>query len=297
MSGEVAALSTAFLFSITSIFFTLAGRRYGAIMVMQGTLLVGVFCVMGLHLLFEGQLLPVGAESWRWIILSVSGVVGLIGSAVSVIQAFVLIGPRITNLITALTPAMGAFLAWLFLGESIGLQTLLGMSLTISGVFWVISDHSGHPDDMAPAVFKKGLGFAFLAAVAQATAFVLSRQGMTDDFPAISGSLMRIIAAVSVLWGLALLRGKIIDNARTYVTYPVSMGHIGIAALVGPVSGMTMVMLALQRSPVGIVSTLSNLTPIIMLPIGYFVFHETITRRAIIGTMVAVVGTSVLFLG
>ena len=54
--------------------------------------------------------------------------------------------------------------------------------------------------------------------------------------------------------------------------------------------------MALQRTPVGIASTLVNLTPIFLIPISYAVFGERITRRAVVGTLIAVSGTALLFL-
>jgi drug/metabolite transporter (DMT)-like permease len=45
-----------------------------------------------------------------------------------------------------------------------------------------------------------------------------------------------------------------------------------------------------------IVSTLMRLTPIFLLPIVYFVFKENVTQRAVVGTVIALVGVSVLMI-
>jgi drug/metabolite transporter (DMT)-like permease len=54
--------------------------------------------------------------------------------------------------------------------------------------------------------------------------------------------------------------------------------------------------LAIQNTEIGIASTLMSLQPIILIPIGYYFFKETITMRAIIGTLVTLVGVAVIFL-
>ena len=73
------------------------------------------------------------------------------------------------------------------------------------------------------------------------------------------------------------------------------MLYIVIAAISGPVIGASLMLLSLQFTSVGVSSTLTNTTPIILIPIGYFVFKEKITVRAIFGTMIAIAGIAVLF--
>jgi drug/metabolite transporter (DMT)-like permease len=70
---------------------------------------------------------------------------------------------------------------------------------------------------------------------------------------------------------------------------------LALAGFLGPTFGVFLVLVALETAPVGIVSALSNLKPIILVPIGFFFFHEHISRRAILGTLVAVVGTIMIF--
>ena len=38
------------------------------------------------------------------------------------------------------------------------------------------------------------------------------------------------------------------------------------------------------------------LTPVILLPISYFIFHEKVGWQAIFGTIVAIAGVAILFL-
>jgi len=43
-------------------------------------------------------------------------------------------------------------------------------------------------------------------------------------------------------------------------------------------------------------SMLMALTPVILLPISYFVFHEKVGWQAIVGTVLAIAGVAILFL-
>jgi drug/metabolite transporter (DMT)-like permease len=55
-------------------------------------------------------------------------------------------------------------------------------------------------------------------------------------------------------------------------------------------------LIAVQNAPVGIASTLTSLTPIMLIPLSRIVFKEAITWRAVGGTLLAVAGTAILFL-
>jgi drug/metabolite transporter (DMT)-like permease len=67
-------------------------------------------------------------------------------------------------------------------------------------------------------------------------------------------------------------------------------------SLTGPFIGIWLSMIAVQRAHVGIASTLMGLSPIIMIPMTHWVFHEKISPRSIMGTVVALVGAAMIFL-
>jgi drug/metabolite transporter (DMT)-like permease len=64
---------------------------------------------------------------------------------------------------------------------------------------------------------------------------------------------------------------------------------------VGPFLGVWLSLIAIQRTEVGVASTLMGLSPIFLLPIGYLVFSERFGWRAVSGTMIAMVGVWLLF--
>jgi drug/metabolite transporter (DMT)-like permease len=55
-------------------------------------------------------------------------------------------------------------------------------------------------------------------------------------------------------------------------------------------------MIAIQNTLVGIASTLMALSPVILLPLSRWFFHENISWRAIAGTFICMAGTAALFL-
>lgn len=275
--------------------FTLAGRKFTPILVMRSSMPIGFVLIMLLHWLTTGQVLPVDAgERWFW--LGLSGVIGFWLASVAIVNAFMLIGPRLTLLIAASAPILSSLLAWVFLGEVLETRALLGITLTIGGIIWVVTDSGQSVSDIPPEKFRLGVMFAIAGASGQALGFVLSKQGLEGDFNPLSGSLIRVSVATGVLWFIAVFRGKVLESFSILRDNPQALRHLSIGAVAGPVIGAYLVLVALDNVPVGVASTLSNLMPIFLIPVGYVVFKERITRRAIVGTLIAVSGTAILFL-
>jgi len=298
-TGELAALATAFCWSFTSIFFTLSGRMVGSPVVNRTRLLLAVVMVSLMHWVLEGQLLPLDAEPSRWGWMGLSGVVGFVIGDAFLFQAFVMIGPRLSMLLMALNPVMGVVLAWALLSEELAVIELAGIFLTIGGVAWVLAErHQGTSSlpDVSPRYYLVGVLFGLGGALGQASGLILSKQGLEGDFSALSGNLMRLIASTSLIWLLAIAAGKARSNFQALQARPRAIRLLIGGAIAGPFIGVWLSLIAVQHAPVGIASTLMSLTPVILLPLGRVFFNEAISQRAIGGTLLAMLGTAILFL-
>jgi len=301
LTGEFAALGTALFFAFGSTLFTLSGRMIGSPLVNRGRLFVAIFFVVALHWLSFGEPFPLGAGTEPWFWLGLSGFVGLAMGDAFLFQAFVMIGPRLSMLVMALAPVLSVIMAWLFLGENLKPQDLLGISLTVVGIAWVVSERNAIKPSASVQVTSRreyiiGLIFAFGGAMGQAGGLILSKVGLANDFPALSGNLIRLTVAVIAVWALTAFRGQIVSSFKTMRANPRPTLFLSIGAVTGPVLGVWLSLIAVQRAPVGIASTLMALTPIFLLPISRIVFKEKISRPAIIGTLIAFAGTALLFL-
>ncbi len=296
--GELAALGTSICFSFSSILFTFAGRDVGAPLTNRTRLFAALCFVIGLHWLSFGQPLPLGAAPQNWVWLALSGLVGYGFGDACLFQAFVMVGPRLSMLVMAFAPALSVILAWLILGEALALQDLLIITVIIGGIAWVVAER---PKSAVAASGDTrhhliGLLFALGGAVGQAGGYVLSKIGLANDFPPLSGTLIRLAAAALAIWLITSARGGFPASLRTLRAHPRALRRITAAALIGPVTGVWLSLVAVQRSPVGIASTLSSLAPIFLLPISYVVFKERISRRAVAGTLVVIAASALLFL-
>ena len=65
----------------------------------------------------------------------------------------------------------------------------------------------------------------------------------------------------------------------------------------GPFVGVGFSLMAVQYTAAGIASTLMAMTPIIILLPSYWLFHEKITWKAVLGAFISVIGVSLFFFG
>ena len=142
----------------------------------------------------------------------------------------------------------------------------------------------------------QGVLFGLGAATGQAVGFVLSKQGLTDNFSPIAGNSIRMLAAFIVLWALASFQGKTGETIDSMRAKPKVFGWLTMAAFTGPVLGATLSLFALQHTQIGIASTLIALPPVFLLPISWLVFKEKFDWGAVLGTLVVIGGVALLFL-
>ena len=297
--GHIAALATSFAWTFTSIFFTLAARRVGSVVVNRTRLLLALFFVMGMHFILRGEVFPQDVEPFRWRWLLLSGVIGFAIGDGFLFQAFIMIGPRLSMLMMALAPVLAALMGWVFLGEDLKLIELAGIGLAVSGIGLVVSsrrDNGGKNQKDDNRQYRLGLAAGFMAAAAQASGFMFSKLGLAGDYPPLSGNVIRLLAGVVSIWLLTIVQRQVRANFAAFQGKPKAILYISIGAFFGPVFGVWLSLIAVQRAPLGIASTLTSLSPILLIPVGYFFFKERIDWRAIAGTLVAIGGIVLLFL-
>lgn len=292
-TGQVAALATAFCWSTNSVLFTLAGRRVGSPTVNIARLLMALLAMIGLHMLFLGSPFPMAAGGHRFLWLGISGLIGFaLGDAV-LFEAFVRLGPRLAMLIMTLWPIFASLLAWAFLGERLGGARLLAMAVTLGGIAWVVSDRRSQAD-ASHATPRGGILLALGGALGQATGFLLSRFGLEGGFHPVSANLLRVTAGCLALGGWMLLRGELGPNLSRLRDRKALLA-IAAGAIAGPVVGVVLSLYAQTHAPQGVAATLMSLSPVILLPVSALVFGERITPRAVLGTLVTVLGAAALF--
>src|SRR5215211_1767039 len=293
--GELAALATAVFFAITALIFTSTARSVGSQVTNRMRLLFALAYLIVLNLIAFHEPLPFSADSSRWLWLSLSGVLGLSLGDAFLFQSMVSVGTRLGILLLSLAPIFGSIIAWVFFDETLTFWQITGIILALAGIVWVVASHE-EPPDTPHGNTRRGVIFGVLAGLGQAVGLVLSKQGMFGDFSPFQANAIRMLAAVIFIWAWTALDGKMGDTFAALRAKPHVIWLLALGALVGPLLGVTSSLLAVQHAEVGVASTLMALPPVIILPISYFAFKEKVGWQAIVGTVLAIAGVSVLFL-
>jgi len=294
--GEIAGLLTSLFWAVNAVVVTKAGQKVGSSWIINRTRLVfALLYLVILNLILYHQPLPIQAGAQRWTWLSLSGVIGLAVGDAFLFQAYLMIGARLGTLLLSLSTIFGALEAWIFFGESLSLMEVVGIAMTLGGIMWVILEQ-GNNKHQALRPSAAGVLCGVLGAIGQATGLVFSKQGMIGNFSPISGNVIRMCAAMIAIWLVTLLQRQAGKTIQTLKENPGGLQLLALAALLGPVIGVSLSLLAVQNTAVGVASVLTSLPPIFMLPISHFYYKEHLGWQAIAGTILATIGVAILFL-
>jgi len=309
--GASAGLLTSGLWTATSIFFTAAGRRLGSTFVNAARIGLAIVLLGVIHRLFfsaDGSWIP--AANWQQVLLlALSGVIGLSLGDQALFTAFVDIGPRLSNLLMTTAPIFAALLAWVALGERLGLIAWAGMLLTVGGVAWVVLERPRDVPALHTGHRKRGMVLAVAGALCQAAGLMLSKAGMGHGWmdesqhldPQAATLIRMCFAGVGVLpilvaWRLRARRLAAAGKQPWRMgSRRAGLGFVLLGTVFGPVLGVWMSLVAADATALGIAQTFMSLTPILILPYAVLVEREHVSARAIVGAVIAVAGVVLLF--
>tara|TARA_B100000614_G_scaffold240152_1_gene240275 strand:- start:74 stop:964 length:891 start_codon:yes stop_codon:yes gene_type:complete len=293
MLGQVAALGTAFCWTVTSLSFEAAGKRVGSMQVNLIRLVFAFLMFTVYGAVVHGRALPLdaGPHVWTWLLLS--GLVGFVIGDLFLFQAFVDVGARTAMLVYSSVPPMTALLGWIVLGERLTAVQLLAMALTVAGIMTVTTARVPEDAIVRPHRFR-GIWFAVVGALGQAGGLVLSRYG-APTYDAFGATQIRTLAGIAgfvVLFAVTRRWRRVVDALRDRR----AQVHIARGAFFGPFLGVSLGLIAAQRAGTGIAATIIATVPVLLIPVSIVLFHERVTLREVAGAILAVGGVALLFL-
>lgn len=292
--GQFLALLTAACWAQNSIIYSYIGKRVSSQTVAHIRLWIALPLILAVHLLFTGVLYPTGLSLQTYIYLYSSGLVGFFIADLLIFYAFVDLGPRETLVIMTSSPIFSALLTWIFLGEALTLMQFGGVVVTISGVMWVI--YEDRRSSTSPKKhYARGVLIAFGGSLTQAIGMVLAKGGMADQVHPVSANTLRITAGLIGLVIYALMRKQFIRDFVKLKNIRLAL-LLASAAFVGPVLGIILTLAAFSLVPVGVATALSQLSPVLLLPVERFFLKKRIRPGAVLGTLTAISGAVILFL-
>ena len=298
--GELAALLTAVFWTITALAFASASKKIGSMIVNLLRLIVGFLFLTIFVYFYRGQWLPLDATPQAWFYLTLSGLIGFVFGDLCLFQAFVVIGPRVSMLLMALSPPITAFIGWIVLGETLSSMSWAGMILTISGIALVVLKR--HSPTENEGSFRKvklnypvwGILLGVGGALGQAAGLVLSKVGM-KDYDTFAATQIRVITGIIGFSIIFTILGFWKEAFRA-MTYRKPMLQLSLGAFFGPFLGVSFSLISIKYADTGIAATIMALVPVMIIPPSMILYKEKVTMKEIIGAIIAVSGVALFFL-
>jgi drug/metabolite transporter (DMT)-like permease len=298
--GLVLALSASVFWTVTPIFLASAGRRIGPYHVnilrlgMSGAALA---FIAGGYLICKGSCVAsIPASGFLW--LTLSGFAGLVLGDTLYISALTTLGPRRTTQMITLAPIVPVVIAWIFIGERLAWPVLAGIALIIGGITYTAA-YEDAPEAEAknaePGRFSiRGFAIAVGGTFFHGLGAVMARQAFLSapEIDPVLATAVRVASSAVILCIFAVCTGHFFKAVRQLQSPPVLL-RVTMGTLSGPVIGMIFYISAFKYTPAGIVTTLSGLSPILILPVIAFRYRVKIRREALIGTSIAIAGVAI----
>ena len=294
-AGEFAALGTAVCWAAGSNLFAAAGRRMGSVVLNRLRITVGAG-FLGLALFVtRGSPWPTWATGTQVGLLALSGLVGFVFGDGFYFRSLVILGPGRAALLASLAPLFTAILAWPILSEIPGPLALVGMGLTLSGIFWVLIERGRHEHVHVEGSTLVGVVAGVLGALGQAGGYVISKIALRSGLDPLSATVIRIAAAMIAVWALTAARG---GPARSLAALQDRTGtlYMVAGAFFGPFMGVTLSLTALKYIQAGVAASITAFYPVLTILLASRFHGERLTLRTLGGALVAALGVVVLFL-
>lgn len=291
--GELAALLTAFFWTITALAFEKATARVGTYSVNLIRLILGFIFLSIMAWFNRGILFPIDATQHAWFWLFLSGIIGFVLGDLFLFASYPIISSRVAMLVMTLAPPFAAILSWAILGETMNAISILGMLLVILGISLAIWNKPKGDKKMKLNFSPKGLLYALLGTIGQAIGLVLSKLGM-GEYNAFAATQIRIIAGM-IGFGLLITILKRWGNIGKALKNKKAMSGITIGSIFGPFLGVSFSLIAIQHTSTGIAATIMAIVPVLIIPPAILIYKQKVSIKEIIGALISVTGVALFF--
>ena len=290
-----AAFLTTMFFSLSAIF----GRRVS--IYLPGTL-ANLCRLLMCAVLFGlwSHLFGFGISGQAFPILFLSGGIGFGIGDLALFQTYPRLGTRRSMvMVQCLAAPFAALTEWAWLGHAPTLAQAGWGVLILVGVGVALMP--GKADAQPTHGLTAGICFGLLAALAQAGGAVLSRKAYAVAADAgqhfhtasdgVNAAYQRMLGGIFVtaIFFLYLKIAHNPDESRK-ADWPRAWPWLIGNALAGPSFGVACYQWALMTTPTNIVLPIVATTPLLVIPLAHFLEGERVTRRAVIGGVIAVAG-------
>jgi drug/metabolite transporter (DMT)-like permease len=289
MLAVVLSLGAAAAFAAAAMFIEPVSGRVGPLQLSRWQMSLAFLMTAAIVAVTGGwQTLDLSMVLW----LTASSASGIMVGSLTYIATIQYTGPRISALLFTTASPFALALGFGFRGETVSLTQAAGVGLIVAGIALAVMGPKREEGARTPKPLWIGIGLGLVTSFAQALGSLLARPAMLAGADPVAAMVVR--SGMGALFFIALLALP----ALRPVALPsrAEVRQIGLSALAGIVLGMSFLMAALARGDVGIVTTLSSTTPILILPMVWAVYRRIPGPMAWVGAALAVAGTALISL-
>ncbi|PIE73849.1 MAG: EamA family transporter [Deltaproteobacteria bacterium] len=293
--GEIFAILAALCWSCTGLISVGPARALGPVAFNRLRMVLTTGMLFGMSLYTEAiYVIDVNAVCW----LALSAVIGISLGDTALFVTISRLGPRRTGVLFTLSAPLTALLGYLFLGERLSLINVVGCVVTVAGVMIAVyfggKRRQVHSWEATHGSVLVGVAYGFLAALFQAIGAVIAKPVLASGVDPLAAATLRTGTA-AVLLVCTLFSKKDIFHAKIPLNFSV-VGRTALSGMIGMALGMTLLLYAIAHGSIGIVATLSSLSPVLTLPLLWIFTKQCPGLGAWIGAVIAVAGAALLFL-
>ena len=306
--GEIISLTVAVSWTFSAWYADKASRRIGSMETNVIRLVLATIFLSIVLWVTVGHPYPVFANGKAWLWLGLSALVGYVFGDYCLFNSYLVIGPRLGQLMMTIAPPMAALAGWIMLGESMSWKSILAMAVTLCGIGMSILSR-GEKRHFKLDIPLIGIILGIGAGTGQGVGLVLSKIGMehySAAIPADAASSMQamlpfastlIRAIIGMIGFLILLSiGKGLGSLRKAVTDTKGMKYATLLTIFGPALGVSLSLMAVRYASAGIASTLMALAPVLIIAPDVLINKHKIKLKEIVGVLVSITGVAMFFL-
>jgi len=227
-----------------------------------------------------------------------SGIIGIFLGDTLLFIALQKIGPRRNNILFSLAAPFTVILNIIFLNEIMSTINLIGCIIVFCGVVVAIaygnSKDKNHRWEVVEGNIYLGVSLGIGAALCQAIGLIMMKPILTMGADPIASAALRTAISFVFLAFTFFLNYKIF-NTKTNLSFKI-VGQSILSGFLGMALGMSLLLIALKYADAGIVATLSSTSPIMILFLIWLLTKKIPTIGAWIGTILAIVGSGLIFI-
>ena len=232
----------------------------------------------------------------HWPAFAVSSTVGILLGNLAMVECLRRGGPRRTEILLAFKGPVVAGLAFVWLGETLSANDLVGGLVVLSGIFLAIQfgGNEQSESDRLHGSLTSVVVLGFLATLSQGFGFLVVKPAMMEGMEPLTVSAVRLLGAAFLVSIIALWPARAFQPGRQLT--PLLLGRTILPGVIGYIVSSSLLLYAFAALDAGLAALLGSLSPVIVLPILWLKEGRPPRVPAVLGALTALAGTAIIVL-